>query len=169
MHIEIWVCGLLILLMVGLMTAEIIMRYIFNNSIIWVQEFAIGEFIWIVALCGNIALMLRNHITIKTFSQFMTGKGKIYMNMLSNAFVFLAICYMLFNLPGSIHIQNRTHTSALPINFGKGVYYSVPLFLSAIIMAVTQVYYFYYQVLELMGKPVPSDYSLVWREREVQS
>ncbi len=163
---EIWLCGALVLIMVLLMCTEIVMRYIFNNSIIWVQEFAIGEFIWIVALCGNVALMLRSHITVKTFSQFLSEKGQQKFRLIATTFIFLALIYMLLNLPSSIAIQNKTRTSALPINIGKGLYYSAPLFLSSIIMMITQIYYFYYQIRELLGKPVAEDYPLVWRTKE---
>ena len=47
MAAEVVIGGLLIILMVGIMVLEVIMRYIFNNSIIWVQEFVIMVFIWI--------------------------------------------------------------------------------------------------------------------------
>lgn len=166
MNIEIWICGFMIIIMVLVMTIEIIMRYIFNSSLIWVQEFAIGEFIWIVALCGNIALMLQNHITIKTYSQFISEKRKIYLRFIPDIIVFLAILYMLLNLPGSIYIQNRTRTSALPINISKGIYYSVPLFFSSIVMLITQLYYFYYHILAILGKSEQVDYELKWKRLE---
>ncbi len=164
MRIEILISAILVISMVFLMCTEIVMRYIFNNSIIWVQEFAIVEFIWIVALCGNVVLMLRRHITVKTFSQILSENGKKYFGLVSTLFVFVAILYMIFYLPHSIKIQNKTDTSSLPINFGKGIYYSVPLFLSAIIMLVTQLYYFYYQICEICGKKVADDYELTWNK-----
>jgi TRAP-type C4-dicarboxylate transport system permease small subunit len=161
MKVEVVIAACMIISMVAIMVLEVVMRYIFNNSIIWVQEFAILLFIWITMLGASASSMSRGHITITTFSQFISGRWKNILEILISLIIFGVLIYLLLTLPRSIIIQNKTATSSMPINIGKGNYYSTPLFLAVILMFITEVYYFYYEILTLLGKPIPDDYMLV--------
>ncbi|MDC7247559.1 MAG: TRAP transporter small permease subunit [Sphaerochaetaceae bacterium] len=160
MAAEVVIGGLLIILMVGIMVLEFIMRYIFNNSIIWVQEFVIMVFIWITMLGSSAALMTKTHVTITTFSQFISGKGKAALQLLISFVIFGVLIYLALYLPESIRIQNKTFTSSMPINIAKGHYYSTPLFCAVILMLITQLYYLYYEIIHIAGKKLPDDYIL---------
>ncbi|MBK5262450.1 MAG: TRAP transporter small permease subunit, partial [Peptostreptococcaceae bacterium] len=127
MRIEILIAGFMIIAMVVVMVTEVVMRYVFNNSIVWVQEFVILLFIWITMLGGSTASMTKTHVTITTFSQFLTGKWKTGLQILVSLVIIGVLVYLALTLPASISIQNKTHTSAMPINIAKGNYYSSPL------------------------------------------
>ncbi len=164
MRVEVLIAACLIISMVAIMILEVIMRYIFNNSIIWVQEFVILLFIWITMLGASAASMSKGHITITTFSQFISGKWKNILEILISLIIFGVLIYLLLTLPASIIIQNKTATSSMPINIGKGHYYSTPLFLAVILMFITEIYYFYYEIQTLIGKTIPDDYLLVLKK-----
>ncbi|HCG64855.1 MAG: hypothetical protein CVV48_13605 [Spirochaetae bacterium HGW-Spirochaetae-4] len=163
MRVEILIGAFLIIAMVVIMVLEVVMRYVFNNSIIWVQEFVILVFIWITMLGGSAASMTKTHVTITTFSQFISGKWKIGLQLLVSLVILGVLVYLAMNLPASIAIQNKTHTSSMPINIAKGHYYSSPLLFAVVLMLVTEVYYIYYEVRLLLGKAIPDDYVLQLR------
>lgn len=161
MKVEVVIAACLVISMVAIMVLEVIMRYVFNNSIIWVQEFAILLFIWITMLGASASSMSKGHITITTFSQFISGRWKNLLEILISLIIFGVLIYLLLTLPASIIIQNKTATSSMPINIAKGHYYSTPLLLAVILMFITEIYYFYYEIRTLLGKPIPDDYLLV--------
>jgi TRAP-type C4-dicarboxylate transport system permease small subunit len=163
MRVEILIGALLIITMVAIMVLEVVMRYVFNNSIIWVQEFVILVFIWITMLGGSAASMTKTHVTITTFSQFFSGKWKTGLQLLVSLVILGVLVYLAMNLPASIAIQNKTYTSSMPINIAKGHYYSSPLLFAVVLMLVTEVYYIYYEVRSLFGKAIPEDYVLELR------
>ncbi|MEA5106504.1 MAG: TRAP transporter small permease [Sphaerochaeta associata] len=160
MGVELLIGGLLIIAMVAIMVLEVIMRYLFNNSIIWVQEFVIMIFIWMVMLGGSAASMTKTHVTITTFSQRLPGKWKVVLQVFVSLIVLAVLFYLLQTLPASISIQNKTKTSSMPLNIGKGHFYSTPLFVAVILMSITELYYLFYEVCLLLGKDIPEDYAL---------
>lgn len=160
MGVELLIGGLLIITMVAIMVLEVIMRYMFNNSIIWVQEFVIMIFIWMVMLGGSAASMTKTHVTITTFSQRLPEKWKVVLQVFVSVIILAVLFYLLQTLPASISIQNKTKTSSLPLNIGKGHFYSTPLFAAVILMSITELYYLFYEVRMLLGKDIPEDYVL---------
>lgn len=163
MRLELLVAGFMLIAMVVVMIAEVVMRYVFNNSIVWVQEFVILLFIWITMLGGSAASMTKTHVTITTFSQYLSKKGKLGLQIMVSLVIIGVLLYLVMNLPASIAIQNKTRTSSMPINIAKGHYYSSPLLFAAILMLITEFYYIYYEVRMLFKKPVSDDYLLVIR------
>lgn len=163
MWAEVLIGAFLVVLMVAIMVLEVIMRYVFNNSIIWVQEFVIMTFIWITMLGGSAASMTKTHVTITTFSQFLSEKRKQVLQFLVSVVIIGVLIYLVSTLPASIAIQNKTHTSSMPINIAKGHYYSTPLLIAVVLMLVTELYYLYFEVKLLLGKAVPQDYQLQMR------
>jgi TRAP-type C4-dicarboxylate transport system permease small subunit len=160
MKLELLIGALLIITMVGIMVLEVIMRYIFNNSIIWVQEFVIMIFIWITMLGASAASMTKTHVTITTFSQKLPPRWKTALQVLVSLVIIAVLIYLLQTLPATIAIQNKTKTSSMPLNIGKGHYYSTPLLIAAILMFVTQLYYLFYDISILLGRKVPEDFPL---------
>ncbi len=160
MGLELLLGALLIILMVGIMVAEVVMRYVFNNSIIWVQEFVILLFIWMVMLGGSAASMTKTHVTITTFSQRMPKRARQVLQLFVSLVILAVLAYLLRTLPTSIAIQNKTKTSSMPLNIGKGHFYSTPLLVAVVLMSVTELYYLYYEVRMLSGRTVPDDYML---------
>ena len=160
MSLELLMGGVLIIIMVGIMVLEVIMRYIFNNSIIWIQEFVIMIFIWMVMLGGSVASMTKTHVTITTFSQRLPAKWKHVLQVFVSLVILAVMVYLLKTLPASIAIQNKTKTSSMPLNIGKGHYYSTPLFIAVILMSITELYYLFYEMRMLLGKEYPEDYVL---------
>jgi len=163
MSAEVLIGAFLVIVMVFIMVMEVIMRYIFNNPIIWVQEFVIMMFIWITMLGGSAALMMKTHVTITTFSQFFSDRWKTILQLLVSLIIIGVLIYLSMTLPDSIKIQNKTRTSSMPINIAKGHYYSTPLLIAVILMLLTQFYYVYFEVKMLLGKAVPEDYLLQMR------
>jgi hypothetical protein len=63
-------------------------------------------------------------------------------------------------LPVVMRIQNMSYTSALPINIPRGLFYSLPIFISVLSMMLTQIYFIINQLMAIIGKPIPDDYKV---------
>ena len=161
MNIEIVVGVIGIISIVFIMVLEIVMRYIFGHSIIWVQEYIIMAFIWTVALGASYAFMGRSHITISTFSKYLPKKMEKSMKILISFIILGVLIYLALTLPPTIQIQNRTRTASLPIRIPRGYYYTLPLLISVWTMILAQLYYLFFEFRALLGLPNPKDISLV--------
>ena len=160
MGVEIVAGAVLVISIVGIMVLEVIMRYIFNRSIIWVQEYIIMAFIWTVALGASYALMDQSHIAITTFSKRIPDKAGKFMKLLVSLIILGVLVYLAATLPPTIAIQNRTRTASLPVKIPKGYYYTLPLFISVWIMIPTQLYYLFFQFRSFFGFVNPKNYSI---------
>jgi TRAP-type C4-dicarboxylate transport system permease small subunit len=160
MRIELVLGALLAVYIIAIMVVEIVMRYVFNNSIIWIQESVMLAFIWITALGASYALMTGSHITIDTFGRFLPGRGKQILQVFGSLVILFCLFFLASTLPKSIDIQNRSKTASLPVNFPKGWYYSLPIMVSVCVMIPTALYYLYYQIREMIGLPLPACYRI---------
>jgi TRAP-type C4-dicarboxylate transport system permease small subunit len=160
MNIEIVAGAALVISIVGIMVLEVIMRYIFNHSIIWVQEYIIMAFIWTVAFGASYALMGQSHITINTFTKYMPKKIEKSMRILVSLVILGVLAYLAFTLPATITIQNKTRTASLPVKIPKGYYYTLPLLISVWIMIPTQLYYLFFQFRSFLGFANPENYHI---------
>jgi TRAP-type C4-dicarboxylate transport system permease small subunit len=158
MGIEIVAGAVLVISIVGIMVLEVIMRYIFNQSIIWVQEYIIMAFIWTVAFGASYALMGQSHITINTFSKYLPKKFEKFMRILVSLVILGVLGYLAATLPATIVIQNKTRTASLPVSVPKGYYYTLPLLISVWIMIPTQLYYLFFQFRAFLGFANPENY-----------
>jgi TRAP-type C4-dicarboxylate transport system permease small subunit len=160
MNIEIVVGAIFVISIVFITVLEVVMRYIFNNSIIWVQEYIIMAFIWTVTLGASYALMGQSHIAIDTFSKYLPKRIQKLMKVVVSLIILGVLIYLAITLPPTINIQNRTKTSALPIKIPKGIYYTLPLLISVWTMIAAQLYYLFFQVRAFLGLPNPENFKL---------
>jgi TRAP-type C4-dicarboxylate transport system permease small subunit len=158
MNVEVVVGAILVISIVVIMVLEVVMRYIFNHSITWVQEYIIMAFIWTVAFGASYALMGQSHITITTFSKYMPQKMEKGMRLLVSLIILSVLVYLLVTLPPTIGIQNKSRTASLPVKIPKGYYYTLPLLISVAVMIPTQLYYLYFQFRAFLGLSNPENY-----------
>ncbi|MFA6504847.1 MAG: TRAP transporter small permease [Treponemataceae bacterium] len=161
MRAELALGAFLAIYIIAVMVVEIVMRYVFNNSIIWIQESVMLAFIWVVALGATCALITGSHVTIDTFSRSLPPKAQKTLKVFVSLLVMVCLVFLAATLPKSILIQNKSRTASLPINFPKGYYYSLPILVSVAGMILAKLYYLYYEVRDLFGLPNPETYKIV--------
>ncbi|MDP1531176.1 MAG: TRAP transporter small permease [Rhodoferax sp.] len=157
---ELAIGAMLAIYIILIMVIEIVMRYIFNNSIIWVQETVMLAFIWITCLGASVAMMTESHISITTLTHALTPGVQKVLKVIVSLAVLGCLLFLAYTLPAAIANQNRTLTSSLPINFPRGMYYSLPIMVSVLIMIVTRLYYLVFEVRTCLGLTNPKDYGI---------
>lgn len=162
MKVEMIIGGLLVISIVLFMCTEIVMRYIFESPIIFIQEFVTFLFIVITALGASVGMKSFCHITIDTLVRLLSERMQIFFKVLASVLMCVCFIFLITKLPGIIRTQNMSKTSSLPINFPRGYYYSLPILYSVIVMLITNLYYLYYFILEMIGRSVTDEF---WIDR----
>jgi len=160
MRVELVAGAFLAIYIIGVMVVEIVMRYIFNNSIIWIQESVMLAFIWVTALGATCALMTESHIMIDTLIRFFPERARRVLKVLISLAVIACLIFLASTLPVAINIQNKSKTASLPINFKKGYYYSLPILVSVWGMLAAKLYYLVYEIRDALGLANPEGYRL---------
>lgn len=70
---------LAILVMVIFM--QVVMRYLFQSSLSWSEEFGRYLFIWLTWMSTGYAVRQHRHLRIEIFSDFLSKRGKIILNI----------------------------------------------------------------------------------------
>lgn len=161
-RIELAAGALLAMYIVAIMVVEIVMRYVFNNSIIWVQESVMLAFIWVTALGAACAMATESHILIDTLVRALPPRLRSVLRVLVSLAVLACLGFLVATLPTAIRIQNKSKTASLPVNFPKGWYYSFPILVSVAGMAAARLYYLVYEVRELFGLANPGDFRIAF-------
>ena len=74
-----------------LISYQVIMRYVFNNSSFWSEELARYIFMWQIWMGASIGFKDDKHIKIELLTSRLQGKAKVFFSLLSNLFLF-AFC-----------------------------------------------------------------------------
>ena len=160
MNIEITIGAIMIIFISVAITAQVFMRYVINRPFSWVQEAVMLSFIWATMLGASVVLKIGCHIKINTFIRFLNLTVIRVINMIISIVVMGTLIFLVRWLPAVIRIQNMSYTSALPINIPRGLFYSLPIFVSVLSMMLTQIYFIINQLMAIIGKPIPDDYKV---------
>lgn len=69
--IEIHIGSALLVIMTGILFAQVVARFVFNNSFFWSEEISRYIFIWLVFLGIGALIQLSEHITIDVLSEYL--------------------------------------------------------------------------------------------------
>lgn len=70
---------------------QIIMRYIFNNSLSWSEEFATFCMMWMTWIGSSYGVKKNKHLRVTIFVDFLKGKYKIF------AYIMIDVIWMFFS------------------------------------------------------------------------
>ena len=140
----------------GLIGLQVVMRYIFQNSLSWTEEMARYLFIWQTWLGASYAARMGRHIRIETIFDFIQGERNKKIFNLAVHCVWLGFCvfltYLTCTMAGMLYDSGQT-TAALGILIVIP-YAAVPV--GCGLMALRLVGHIYDMTLELAGKEVRS-------------
>ncbi len=121
--------------MVAVIFMQVIMRYVFNNSLTWSEELARYLFIWQVLLAASVATRKNIQIRIEMFSQKIKSlKGKQALELLVN-FLIMGL-YITFFISGMASFESIADKDVVSIAMRMPmtlVFFAIP-FSSAIIV-----------------------------------
>ena len=126
-----------LLLIVGIICAQVVLRYGFNRPIVWAEDVATFLFIWATFLGAAVGLKDIRHVKIDTFLDRLPARLASLVHAMLYG-VILVCCAMVAHYAWDVmDTESRSMTISLPINLPRHWFYSVPLFASLVSMAAT--------------------------------
>jgi|SRR5699024_3604234 len=104
-HFEEYILIILSVFTVTVIFLQVVMRYIFGNSLAWSEEIARYAFIWMIYIGVSYAVKKNKHLKVDALTMLFGDKGKLIIDILANIlfFVFAAvIAYFSFDIVGRI-------------------------------------------------------------------
>lgn len=143
--LERYFLGATILFCSLLLLANVIMRYVFSNSIYWAEELVRYLLVWIIFLGSSQVAKHEGHIAVDILHRFVPQRGKMFLDHLVNV---VAILFCLVLVYYSYHQTMRVYGSqqispALEIPMWLA-YLSVPL--GSALMLVRYVAHFFNRI-----------------------
>jgi TRAP-type C4-dicarboxylate transport system permease small subunit len=110
--------ALMLLLIVLVVTAQIVWRYIFNNSLSWSEELSRYLFAWLIFVGGALAIKEGSHIKVDLFyTKFSPSARRVLDVFLYGIITFVQIYFLIFSIE---YIQKTKGTYSiamqLPMN-----------------------------------------------------
>lgn len=150
-HVERGLGVACIAIMVVAITTQVFTRYVLSQPIIWVEELATYCFIWGAFIGASLGLKLGRHVRIETYVSHLGQRGQIVSRIVINLIV-IAVLWLLMREVGKvIAIESRSTSVSLPIPIPRAWFYSIPLMIACVSMAVTCVYLILAELSGLTG------------------
>ena len=130
----------LILLIVTAITVQVFTRYALGRPIAWVEESATYAFIWMVFVGASLGLKQGRHVLIATFGSRLPPRFAAGLRTLVWLLVLIMLSVLVVQGWKVMGVEGRSHTISLPVELPRSWFYSLPLTLSALSMALTTVY-----------------------------
>ena len=100
-NIELYICVFLMSFMTLLVFVQVVMRYVFNNSLSWSEELARYTFIWLIYIGISYGCKLRKHIKIDAALYLFPKKVRPYVVLLGDI---LSVSYTHLTLPTTPYV-----------------------------------------------------------------
>lgn len=118
-NVELYLCVFLMSFMTLLIFLQVVMRYVFNNSLSWSEELARYVFIWLIYIGISYGCKLRKHIKIDAALYLFPKAARPYVILLGDI-LFIGFC-MYIAYTGFFHsihqMQYHMRSPALKIPF----------------------------------------------------
>ena len=160
------VCVLLMAGIVISMTIQILTRYLLGQPLVWVEEAAGYAFIWLVFLGAAAGFKELRHIRIDTFVSRLPARPQHFARGLLYALCTAAALVIAYYAWDIMDIEARSSTIALPVELPRHLFYSVPLCVATVSMALTGLYLIAaYWTAAVTGVPIDAEVDVIERHR----
>ena len=159
---EVLCAGAILLAIVLMILVQVALNAGLGNPIPWEQEGGAYLLVWLTFLGASIALKQMRHVKIASFVSVLPPRAEAVLRMLAFAVIIWLLYVLMRELLGSngiIAIEGRASTVALPIDVPRSWFFSVPLFVSCILMLWTTTHYFLENLLRLLTPAATSPVS----------
>ena len=126
--IEGWFVGLLLMAVTGTLFVNVVMRFVFNHSLGWAEEFSRYSIVWVTMIGASLCASRGLHIAIDPLSRFLSERRQRLLN--AAVFVFccamcLLLCYYSWGITEKIgRLGQRSATLNMPMAY---VYAAMPV------------------------------------------
>lgn len=121
-----WVCALLMFLMVTIITAQVISRYVFGNPFTWSEELGRYTFVWMSFLGMAVGMKYGSHIALDILEKKLKGVSQKSLVLFNN--LLLTVFGVLLTYSGFLLVQlgSRQTSPSLGIPM-QYVYIVIPI------------------------------------------
>jgi tripartite ATP-independent transporter DctM subunit len=92
-----WIVSLALSVLTGVVLAQVVSRYVFNNPFDWTEEMARLLFVWIVLLGTFLALKTKRHVAVETFlHRFFGAEARSYISATAECLVLYYCAYLTY-------------------------------------------------------------------------
>lgn len=97
---------------------QVVMRYVFGNSLTWSEEVARYAFIWMIYMGISLGVKRDKHLKVDAFSMMFDKKGKIVLEMFVNVF-FLAFAIIItyYGFDIAARVTRESAALQIPMNY----------------------------------------------------
>jgi C4-dicarboxylate transporter, DctQ subunit len=109
---ESWILVIIVLCMVLLSFAQVVLRNVFDQGILWGDIFLRHLVLWVGFIGASIATRENKHINIDVFNRLMKGKSKLFSQALVNIFA-AVVTYLLMQASWSFVMEEKEFETML--------------------------------------------------------
>lgn len=123
-YLEEYTLVILSIFTVVVIFTQVVMRYVFSNSLPWSEEIARYAFVWMVYIGVSYGVKKNKHLSVDVFSELLDYNGKIIIGIIANIlFLIFALVITYFGMDIVARITRESAAMRLPM----GWVYAAPL------------------------------------------
>lgn len=103
---------------VSIAFAQVVCRYLLNDSLTWSEEMCRYLFVWMVFLGAGIGILHRRHVMIDIVPNLIPQKGKKYYNAAIDILIIVFTCYLIWHGYDFMLRGMRQNSPAMQIPMG---------------------------------------------------
>ena len=151
-------------------TIQVITRYLFGQPLVWVEELAGYCFLWGVFLGAAVGMKELRHVRIDTFVSRLSTRPQAFWRALTWAIATACCVIIAVQAWDIMDVESRSRTMSLPVDLPRHLFYSTPLFVCTVSIAITGLYLVCAELaLGLAGRPVDAQLARLERERAAEA
>lgn len=126
-NFEKYVCVLLLTVSTIVIFIQVIMRYIFHNSLVWSEEFARYCFIWLIFIAASYGCKMGAQIKIDAALGLFPKKLRPYVMIVGNLLVLVLAAYIFGSGISAVKFQITYHKVSPAMSLPMWVVYMAPV------------------------------------------
>lgn len=123
------IAGWIALLMVAVVTVDVILRYLFNISFVFVQELEWQLFGVLFLLGAGYTLLVDGHVRVDVFYQRWSEKAKAWLNLVGVIFFLIPGCFLVIETSWNFFLQSLSMNEGSPDPGGIPARYVLKFFI----------------------------------------
>lgn len=120
------VLGICVAAMVGLAILQVILRYVFASSLIWVEEISVMFMLWMTWLGITVLWLKHSHITVDLLTSLLPQRVNIILALIIDGIAVFTACMVLWASRETLSTMSGMELDTLPIDL-KIKYFPVPV------------------------------------------
>ncbi|WP_339226724.1 TRAP transporter small permease [Oceanobacillus sp. FSL K6-2867] len=115
-HFEEYILVFLSAFTVVIIFMQVVMRYVFDNSLTWSEELARYMFIWLIYIGVSYAVKKKRHLGVDAITMLFQEKGKLVIALIANfLFLIFAMVMTYFGLDIVLRVTRESAALQIPL------------------------------------------------------